>query len=76
MRLAIIFTRCSIPSGMRLRQLLFWGIRRLPRTVRAVRCALRRMCKWGELYLSRGVGVKGDVGVRPERARETINWYR
>ena len=57
----LMFARCFIPLGMRLRQLLFWGIRRSPRTVRAVRCAMRRMCKWGELYLNRGAGVKNDV---------------
>jgi len=40
--------------------LLFWGICRLLRTVRAVRYALRRICKWGELYLSWSGNVNSD----------------
>ncbi len=68
-RLAMVVTPLLIPFGMSLRQLLFWGICRLPHTVRAVWCALRRMCKWCELYWSRGVGVKSDAGIRPENPR-------
>jgi hypothetical protein len=43
-----------------LRQPPVLGILPVPRTVRAVRYALRRMCKWGELYLSSAGNVNSD----------------
>jgi hypothetical protein len=53
-----------------LRQLLSWGFRCEPRTVRAVRCAWR-ICKWAELYGSGAGSVNGDRGnmrvVRPDK---------
>jgi hypothetical protein len=51
----------AITRESSLRQLQFWGFRRLPRTVRAVWCALRRICKWGELYVSCRGHVNGGV---------------
>ena len=36
----------------------------VPHTVRAVWCALRRICKWGELYVSCRGHVNGGVRVR------------
>jgi hypothetical protein len=51
----------AIPDGMNsCASLLFWGFRRLPRTVRAVRYACGGFCKWGELYLSWPESVNSD----------------